>query len=70
VLVTENITIVRSELLTFMAGSLANRQLVEEAKRGPPAFACVMNRGPDKIGCVLMHCCIREFVVVPELQAG
>jgi hypothetical protein len=47
--VTENVAVVRGELLVVLAEGLADWQLMKKTDAGPPALASVMNRRADKV---------------------
>jgi hypothetical protein len=70
VFVTENVAIVRGELLVVLAESLANWQLTKKTYGGPPTLASVMNRWADKVRRVLVHGGIGKLMVVPEFQSA
>jgi hypothetical protein len=68
VFVTENVAVVRGELLVVLAESLADWQLMKKTDTGPPALASVVNRRADKVRRVLVHGGIGKFMMVPKIQ--
>src|SRR6266480_2010748 len=70
VLVAKDVPVVHGKLLVIVTERLANRQLVKESERGPPAFAAIVNRRPEKVSRMLVHGGIGKFVMVPKFQTG
>lgn len=67
-LIAEDVAVMRGKLLVVVTECLPDWELMKKSEAGPPPFATIMNRRPDKVRRMLVHGGVGKFMMIPKFQ--